>query len=298
MIRKIIAILRIRGGSYNQWQQKNPILKERQLGLITSGQDKDKIKVGDGVTHWNDLNYVIGAQGDLGPTPNLTIGTVENGGSADATITGTPENPVLNLTLPQGPQGQSGPKGDLGPAPNLSIGTVEDGGTADANITGTPENPILNLTLPQGPVGPQGPVAPWTNEPEPSGSAANGSTYIRKGYLLNHQVNNLLTIFGPNLLYNYSSKLGWQLDKNNSDILTQFNLIKIRTITDAAAIGNGLGIEICKIQGGNLSSIGSQTCLCIMIRGNTIILCDFINSISSIPARNNGDILIFIKGEN
>ena len=46
----------------------------------------------------------------LGPTPNLTIGTVETGAAgsqAEATITGTPEDPVLNLKIPKGDKGDA-----------------------------------------------------------------------------------------------------------------------------------------------------------------------------------------------
>lgn len=47
----------------------------------------------------------------VGTTPNLTIGTVETldaGTSATATITGDKENPVLNLGIPKGADGQGG----------------------------------------------------------------------------------------------------------------------------------------------------------------------------------------------
>ena len=50
-----------------------------------------------------------GATGATGATPNLSIGTVQTltpGSSATATITGTPENPVLNLGIPKGETGQ------------------------------------------------------------------------------------------------------------------------------------------------------------------------------------------------
>ncbi len=40
-----------------------------------------------------------GDQGVIGPTPALTIGTVDTGAAA-ATLTGTDEDPVLNLTIP------------------------------------------------------------------------------------------------------------------------------------------------------------------------------------------------------
>lgn len=52
-----------------------------------------------------------GIQGTAGETPNITIGTVTTGNpgtQAAATITGTPPNFVLNLTIPQGPTGGIG----------------------------------------------------------------------------------------------------------------------------------------------------------------------------------------------
>ena len=52
---------------------------------------------------------IQGIQGETGATPNLTIGTVETlepTEDATATITGTAENPVLNLGIPKGEQGE------------------------------------------------------------------------------------------------------------------------------------------------------------------------------------------------
>jgi len=46
--------------------------------------------------------------GHTGATPQITIGTVETGAAgseAEASMTGTPENPVLNLTIPRGDPG-------------------------------------------------------------------------------------------------------------------------------------------------------------------------------------------------
>lgn len=98
-----------------------------------------------------------GDKGDTGATPNLSIGTVTSGTEAAATITGTAEAPVLNLTLPKG---EKGDKGDPGSgtaeggstATNLSIGTVTSGSTANATI----ENGKLNLVLPKGDKGDTG----------------------------------------------------------------------------------------------------------------------------------------------
>lgn len=129
-----------------------------------------------------------GPQGDPGKpgiTPALTIGTVMTGSNASASISGTAENPKLNLILPRGetgPKGDTGPqgdKGDTGPkgadgaqgqtgaTPNLTIGTVTTGTDAAATITGTAEAPVLNLTLPKGEKGDKG---------DPGSSGSGGSS--------------------------------------------------------------------------------------------------------------------------
>lgn len=49
-----------------------------------------------------------GDQGEIGPTPQLSVGTVttgEPGTDAEVEITGTPEAPVLNFTIPRGDTG-------------------------------------------------------------------------------------------------------------------------------------------------------------------------------------------------
>ena len=71
---------------------------------------------------------IIGPTGPMGPTeptgpagevtPTLTIGTVTTGDpgtEADASITGTSPNFVLNLVIPTGPTGEIGPTGPTGP---------------------------------------------------------------------------------------------------------------------------------------------------------------------------------------
>lgn len=95
----------------------------------------------------------------VGVSPNLTIGTVETlepDTPAYATITGTAMDPVLNLGIPQGEQGETGA---TGATPQLTIGTVSTlpaGSSATATITGTDEHPVLNLGIPQGTQGIQG----------------------------------------------------------------------------------------------------------------------------------------------
>ena len=55
-----------------------------------------------------------GPKGDTGATPNIQIGTVQTldpGQQATASMSGTPENPLLNLGIPKGVQGNQGPAG-------------------------------------------------------------------------------------------------------------------------------------------------------------------------------------------
>jgi len=62
------------------------------------------------VTYTNGNTWTSGSiRGQVGATPHLTIGTVETlppSQSASATITGTDENPVLNLSIPKGNTGE------------------------------------------------------------------------------------------------------------------------------------------------------------------------------------------------
>ena len=72
-----------------------------------------------------------GASGSVGATPNIQIGTVETllaGSPATASITGTPENPLLNLGIPRGVPG-SGGVGSI---------SVEDDGAGNVEITEAP----------------------------------------------------------------------------------------------------------------------------------------------------------------
>ena len=75
-----------------------------------------------------------GDTGATGPANNLTIGTVESGTTADATITGTTPNQVLNLVLPKGDKGDKGDTGPQGPTPDLSNYLEKTGGTITGSL--------------------------------------------------------------------------------------------------------------------------------------------------------------------
>ena len=62
-----------------------------------------------------------GEKGDKGDPNTLTIGTVESGETASATITGVAPNQVLNLVLPKGEKGDSGTGGSANLSDYLSV---------------------------------------------------------------------------------------------------------------------------------------------------------------------------------
>lgn len=56
--------IRLRRGSSVQWAASNTVLSAGEVGVETS--DPPRVKVGDGVTGWNALPYILGAQGPQG----------------------------------------------------------------------------------------------------------------------------------------------------------------------------------------------------------------------------------------
>lgn len=68
-----------------------------------------------------------GRPGDTGATPELAIGTVEEGDAPSATITGTAKNPVLNFTLKSGAPGKDA---------TVDATLSQSGQAADAKVTG------------------------------------------------------------------------------------------------------------------------------------------------------------------
>lgn len=99
---------------------KSPVVTVADIenGHRVSITDKDGTKT---------IDVLNGQTGKTGATPVLTIGTVSSGDKPSADITGTPENPVLNLMLQPGPQG---------PAVALDTTLTHEGEAADAKATG------------------------------------------------------------------------------------------------------------------------------------------------------------------
>lgn len=99
----------------------------------------------------DDVSVPVGVNDNVRPLPNITIGEVETGEEAEATMTGTLTDPVLNLVLPRGekgPKGDTGAKGDKG----------DTGNTGPKGDTG--EQGERGLQGPKGDTGPTGPAGP------------------------------------------------------------------------------------------------------------------------------------------
>jgi hypothetical protein len=132
------------------------------------------------------INFVLpqGPQGNTGPAPNLTIGSVVPGSVPSVTLGGSNPNYVLNFTLVPGSVGPAGP-------PNsLSIGSVTSG-TASASISGAAPNQTLNLVLPpgiQGIPGPTGPSVNFTVGTVNTGTASVTISGTTPNYVLNFVV--------------------------------------------------------------------------------------------------------------
>lgn len=96
------------------------------------------------------LGIPQGAKGDTGntgatgATPDISIGTVSTlpaGSSATATITGTAEEPVLNLGIPQGAKGDTGPQG---PSASINDSTTDTTSTWSSTKISTEIGAIID----------------------------------------------------------------------------------------------------------------------------------------------------------
>ena len=94
-----------------------------------------------------------GAKGDTGATPNIQIGTVQTlkpGQQATASMSGTPENPLLNLGIPQGDKGDPGEDAESGSSatPRQEMQNTDTAVTLEPNkLYIFPEMASLTVTL-------------------------------------------------------------------------------------------------------------------------------------------------------
>ena len=78
---------------------------------LSAGSNATVSKTGTTLNPVFSFGIPQGIQGETGATPEIQIGTVQTGNQSSATITGTAEEPILNLTLQKGDKGD---KGDTG----------------------------------------------------------------------------------------------------------------------------------------------------------------------------------------
>lgn len=162
---KIIKVhLQQKRDSAENWQANNPVLMFGEIGYDTIN---NKIKIGDGVTHWNDLDWLNATD------PNALYDVIINIDNSEADRIGVAQMDIVKnedktFTLkPKNIKGPTGPKGDPGgpTGPQGATGpTGPQGATGPIGLTG-PTGPIG----PQGEVGPTGPMGPTGPKGDPGG---------------------------------------------------------------------------------------------------------------------------------
>lgn len=161
-----------------------PALKVGSVTTLDAGSNATVTMSENSNVYTLDFGIPKGAKGDNGASgsggettivnPTITIGTVTNGDTANATITGDSPNYTLNLVLPKGDKGENGAKGETGAkgadgakgekgadgvTPTLSVGTVttgEAGSSASVTMSGTAPDYVLNFAIPKGDKGDKG----------------------------------------------------------------------------------------------------------------------------------------------
>jgi hypothetical protein len=127
-----------------------------------------------------------GDQGVIGPTPSLSIGTVGTGAAA-ASLTGTSEAPVLNLTLPSaGANGvdTAAIQDSAVTSAKIADGTIATGDIADGAVTPAKLATTGRFTFPTGAANGYGFASgavhlSGTGSPEGAVTAAPGSTWLQ-----------------------------------------------------------------------------------------------------------------------
>ena len=57
MAQIVNTTFKLKRGTAARWAEVNPILAQGEPGFV---YDENRLKIGDGITHWNDLPYIDG----------------------------------------------------------------------------------------------------------------------------------------------------------------------------------------------------------------------------------------------
>lgn len=75
MSKTIKVQITLREDSYTAWEKSNPVLEKAELGYES---DTGRLKIGDGVTAWNSLSYLIGEKVPEGAIFTDTVVNLSN----------------------------------------------------------------------------------------------------------------------------------------------------------------------------------------------------------------------------
>ena len=190
--------VKLRRATEAQWFRTNPILAEGEVGVTL---DTNRMKIGNGLSRWNSLPYVMadaaepGPEGPQGPAgPQGPQGIQGEPGPAGADGATGPEGPAGPQGL-QGIQGEPGPAGadgDVGPAgPQGLQGIQGEPGPAGADGDVGPAGPqgLQGIQGEPGPAGADGGFVSRTTAEVTTASLANNATEdttvtLKPGYRL------------------------------------------------------------------------------------------------------------------
>ena len=75
MLKTIKVQIILKEDSYTEWEKSNPVLEKAELGYES---DTGRLKIGDGVTAWNSLSYLIGERVPEGAIFTDTVVNLSN----------------------------------------------------------------------------------------------------------------------------------------------------------------------------------------------------------------------------
>ena len=120
-----MSLIQLKRGTASRWSTINPLLKNGELGVET---DTKKIKLGNGTSQWNSLNYINIVPEDLGNTLDSYIESSEKGnagGVATLNSSGVIPDSQISPTIARDTEIITS-YNDLDDLPELFSGSYED----------------------------------------------------------------------------------------------------------------------------------------------------------------------------